>query len=87
MFKKFKLTCDEATTICDKSQYKEASFIEKVKLSVHFLQCKVCKLYTRQNLLLSVFYKKKAAGSKNTHHCLTPEEKELLKQKLKEINT
>ena len=29
MFKNFKITCDEATTICDKSQYKEASFLDR----------------------------------------------------------
>ena len=85
MFKKLTITCDEATTICDKNQYSEATFIEKLKLNIHFLQCKICKLYTKQNLLLSVFYKKKAEGCKKINHCLTSEEKEVLKQKLKEV--
>ncbi len=86
MFKKLNITCDEATTICDKNQYKEATFLEKVKLNIHFLQCKICKMYTKQNLLLSVFYKKHAKSCKEIKHCLSVEEKEHLKQKLKEVN-
>ena len=29
-----KINCDEATTICDKSQYKEAGFWEIIKLNI-----------------------------------------------------
>ena len=34
---KFKITCDEATTICDKSQYGKATILEIIKLKFHFL--------------------------------------------------
>ena len=32
MFKSLKITCDEATTICDKSQYGAAYIIRKVEI-------------------------------------------------------
>ena len=32
---KFMITCDKASTICDKSQYKEASFLERIRLAYH----------------------------------------------------
>lgn len=78
MFKNFKITCDEATTICDKSQYKEASLLEILRLNWHFLQCKVCKLYTKHNTKLSLLYKMKAADCKQHKKCLSQADKEKL---------
>ena len=51
MSKKLKIgmPCSEANLVCDKSQYKESSFWEKVKLHVHLLYCKVCRDYTKTN--------------------------------------
>jgi len=37
MFKKLNITCKQAVAICDKSQYKEATFFEKIQLNIHFL--------------------------------------------------
>ena len=82
MLKKLTLTCNEATTICDKSQYNEATFLEKMKLTFHFLYCKICKRYTKQNLMLSRCYKNKAVRTKKENFNLTLEEKETLKQEL-----
>lgn len=87
MFKRLNITCDEATKICDKNQYGEITILEKIKLKIHFLNCVICKLYTKQNLLLSLFYKKQAEACKKVHHFLTSEEKEVLKQKIKEVKT
>ncbi len=78
MFKKFKITCDEATTICDKSQYKEASFLEKLRLNWHFLQCKFCKLYSVQNNKMSLLFGIKAADCKQHKNCLSKADKEKL---------
>ena len=36
------ISCDEAVVICNKSQYKEASFSEKLKLKLHILFCSSC---------------------------------------------
>ena len=50
---KFFISCDEATAVCDKNQYKEASFLEKLKLSVHLFLCKKCGAYTKQNGIIT----------------------------------
>ena len=85
MFKKFIITCDEATTICDKSQYGEASFLEKIKLNFHFLICKICSLYTKQNNKMSQVYKMKAQDCKKQTNCLSSDEKAVLKKQLQEL--
>jgi hypothetical protein len=85
MFKKFKITCDEATTICDKSQYKEASLLEIVKLNWHFWQCKFCKLYSIQNNRMSLLFKVKAADCKQHKKCLSKMDKEKLATELEKM--
>ena len=47
------LNCDEANNICNKSQYREASFLEKIKLTIHLIYCKACRLYSRNNAKLT----------------------------------
>ncbi|NDV43737.1 hypothetical protein [Flagellimonas sediminis] len=44
-----KISCQEASNICNKSQYKEASFWDIVKLRIHLLYCKACKQYSKKN--------------------------------------
>lgn len=87
MFKRFLITCDKATTICDKSQYKEATFFELIQLNLHLVFCKFCGLYSKQNTKLSEICKQKTLDSKQKSQCLSTKEKELLKQQLKEINS
>lgn len=55
MSTKFKIwiKCDEANYVCDKSQYKESSFWEKIKLNIHFLYCRACRKYSHNNAKLS----------------------------------
>ncbi len=53
---KFMINCDEATAICDKNQYGEASLSEKVRLTFHLLVCKYCKSYSKQNNLMSQIF-------------------------------
>ena len=55
---KLTISCDEATTICDKNQYGEASLSEKISLNIHLLMCKFCKQYTKQNGLMSKLFGK-----------------------------
>ncbi len=52
------MKCEEAGHVCDKSQYKEASFWEKVKLNIHLIYCKACREYTINNTKLSKVFKK-----------------------------
>ena len=56
MFKKFIISSDEATTISDKNQYREATIFEKIKLSLHIFVCGYCKKYTEQNAAMSRFF-------------------------------
>ncbi|MDV7186340.1 hypothetical protein R3X25_03525 [Lutibacter sp. TH_r2] len=74
-----KLTCDEATTICDKSQYGEASFWEKIKLSFHIFMCKNCSLYSKQNAVLSKCLQKQ----KCKNNCLCEKEKSAMEEEIK----
>ncbi|HAT63535.1 hypothetical protein KXJ69_11670 [Aureisphaera sp. CAU 1614] len=50
---KFKNPCEKANHICDKSQYNEASFWEKVRLNLHLIYCKFCREYSANNQKLT----------------------------------
>lgn len=80
---KFNMNCDEATTICDKNQYGEASFIEKIRLTFHLVFCKYCKAYTRQNNLMTKLFGKYLTPCDGSES-LTEAEKKELEIKLKE---
>lgn len=77
---KFKITCDEATTICDKSQYRKATILEIIKLRIHFLGCNICTLYTKQNKILSKILNLNKGGKSICR--MTEEEKELMRSRL-----
>lgn len=51
------ISCDEANHTCDKSQYKEASLWEKIKLNIHLIYCRACRKYTKNNTKLSKLMK------------------------------
>lgn len=86
MFKIFNITCDEATTICDKSQYGEATLYEKIQLNWHLLVCKVCALYTKQNKKMTNILKLKANDCSKDKVCLSSTDKEELKKQLNNFN-
>ncbi|MBK5213669.1 MAG: hypothetical protein JJE55_08435 [Flavobacteriaceae bacterium] len=75
---KFFLKCDEAVHVCDKSQYKEAGFLDKLMLKMHLLMCKLCRGYSKRNVKLT-----KTIHSANIK-TLRPEEKQLLKVRLQQ---
>lgn len=52
------IACEEAQHCCDKSQYNEATFLEKVKLNLHLLFCRACQKYTFNNVQLTKLMKK-----------------------------
>ncbi len=52
------LKCEEANIICDKNQYKEASFWDSVKLNIHLIYCKFCRQYSARNNRLTKLFKK-----------------------------
>jgi hypothetical protein len=79
-----KLTCDQATEICDKSQYNEATIWEKIKLNLHLFLCKNCGLYSKQNNVMTKCYKKHNKAEGNNKPCLCEEEKKVMQQQIKE---
>jgi len=84
MFKKLNITCKQAVAICDKSQYKEATFFEKIQLNIHFLCCKICTKYSKQNVFLTKLCSNKSNDDKKKQIslCMTPGEKEFLKKEI-----
>lgn len=78
-----KITCDEATTICTKSQYGEATLIDKIKLNIHFMYCKVCRLFSKQNSQLTGMCA--SIKPKNEGFSLSEEDKLKLKEQIKEF--
>ncbi|QAA81725.1 hypothetical protein EI546_08300 [Aequorivita sp. H23M31] len=49
----FLFKCSETAKVCDKSQYKEASILENIKLKLHLLHCKCCRNYSENNCKLT----------------------------------
>lgn len=82
MKKKLMINCNEATSICDQSQYGEASFIDKIRLQIHLFLCKNCSLYSVQNKVMSNFFKTHL--NQTTHLHLSESEKMNLKDKIKQ---
>ncbi len=50
---RLKLNCKDANHLCDKTQYNETSFLEKVRLRIHLVYCHTCKKYTKHNIKLT----------------------------------
>lgn len=50
--------CNEASHICDKSQYKESSFIERLLMRMHQWMCKVCREHSAENTKLTEIIQK-----------------------------
>ena len=73
---KFFMKCDDATHVCDKTQYKEAGLFDKLMLKVHLLMCTLCRGYAKRNTKLTETIK--SANIKT----LRPEEKQRIKTKL-----
>ena len=52
------IPCDEANHVCDKTQYKDATLWEIIKLNVHLIYCRACRKYTKNNTILTKTIKK-----------------------------
>ena len=81
MSRKILINCEEATAICNKNQYREASFSNKIKLNIHVLMCKYCKTYSSQNHLVSILIGKYIDPCDDSNK-LSEEEKQLLESSL-----
>lgn len=76
------ISCDEAQHCCDKSQYDEASLLEKIKLNIHVLFCKVCRKYSLNNGKLTKLIKKEKIESFDSKEI--NELEQLFQQKIKQ---
>ncbi|MCG2461736.1 hypothetical protein K8352_13335 [Flavobacteriaceae bacterium F89] len=52
------ISCKEAEEICNKAQYNEATFWEKLKLWFHIFMCKICAQFTKENSKLTTLCQK-----------------------------
>lgn len=75
---KLKTECHEANHICDRNQYKEASFWEQIKLNIHLIYCGACRKYSMRNTKLT-----KAVNNREVQ-TVSLSEKELMKKRLQE---
>lgn len=59
MSNKIIIPCEEANHVCDKTQYKEATLWEKIKLNIHLIYCQACRNYTKNNTKLTKLFNRK----------------------------
>ncbi len=71
------ITCQQAMIFCHKAQYEEASFFEKLKLSLHLFRCKACSKFSKRNSILTSL-----CDSANLN-ALSDEEKFQMKEKVR----
>ncbi len=72
------VNCSDANHFCDKNQYKEASFWEKVKLNIHLIYCKACRKYSAKNTKLTKVIKSPKVINLNEY------DKNAMKKRLKQ---
>ncbi|HHC80175.1 MAG TPA: hypothetical protein ENK46_09860 [Flavobacteriia bacterium] len=77
------VSCEEATAICNKNQYKEASFWEKMKLQIHLFICKKCGLYSKQNATITKVCNR-YLDSDDHPHTLSEHDKEIMQHSIEE---
>jgi len=71
------ISCEKAAIICNKTQYEEASFMDKLKLRFHLFMCKTCSKFTKKNTELT------SICEKANLHSLSEPEKIIMKEQLK----
>jgi len=81
---KIMISCDEATTISDKNQYREASFGERLIMSFHLMMCKNCKIYDEQNAVITQVIENKVKEDGPIEKKLTDKDKKKIKKKIKQ---
>ncbi|PKA99004.1 hypothetical protein B0O79_2702 [Flavobacteriaceae bacterium MAR_2009_75] len=70
------ISCEKAAIICNKTQYREATFFEKVKLRFHLLVCRTCSKFSKKNTHFTSLCDQANLQS------LSNKDKELMKNKL-----
>ncbi len=70
------INCEKASEICNKKQYREASFLEQIKLGIHLLYCKTCATFSKRNKKLTILCEK------GNLHSLSIAEKNAMREKM-----
>lgn len=78
-----KVSCEEATTLCTKSQYGRLSIVDQLKLNFHLFMCKRCGKFSKQNRILTKCLDEHMKHSKNGHDKLSESEKEVMLEGIK----
>ncbi|NQX84486.1 MAG: hypothetical protein HRT67_00945 [Flavobacteriaceae bacterium] len=74
------IPCEAANHTCDKSQYREASLWEQIKLNIHLIYCTACRKYSKDNKTLT-----KLTSSPNIHYLNAREKEKMKKAFFKEL--
>lgn len=72
------ISCTQALEICDKAQYHEASPWQVMKLKLHHVYCKNCRVHAGRNGKLTELC------SKAELKCMDARKKEAIKEEIKE---
>lgn len=72
------ISCEKAALICNKAQYKEASFMDVLKLRFHLMVCKTCAAFTKKNTEFTTLCEKANL------HTLSEQEKLKMKEQLQD---
>lgn len=70
------ISCEKAVKICNKAQYKEASFWDLILLKIHKFICRTCQKHSVKNTKLTSLCKEAKLVA------LTEEEKAEMKNKI-----
>lgn len=47
------ISCEEAKHICDKSQYGDSTFWERIELTIRYMWCRITKAHVKRNKKLT----------------------------------
>ncbi|HSR60321.1 MAG TPA: hypothetical protein VLL47_06170 [Robiginitalea sp.] len=72
------ISCEQATTICHKSQYREAGWGERFQLWLHLLHCRGCSRFSLRNRKLTDLCNQASLRQLSTR------EKDAMKRRLQE---
>ena len=78
MLKNLYVSREDAFLICDKSQYRESTLWEKIKLNIRYIFCRATRAYVNRNIKLT-----KAVKSSKLE-CLEYSERKLMEDRFSE---
>lgn len=80
MMNAFVLSCEEATFLMTKKQFKKLSLIKSLQLRIHLMTCKLCRRFEIQNESIQQFWRE----FEHKHQHLSDEKKEELQNIIEE---